>query len=88
MKPSELEVANPWIVFPAKLPNLIVGENPGSKLAKAEKLGVKVITAAQFEAMLAETPPDQISSSLNKFQSPFWPDKGETSKTENKCRRI
>lgn len=36
---------------------LVVGENPGSKLAKAEKLGIKIITAAQFEEMLAKTPP-------------------------------
>lgn len=41
----------------SKTSYLVVGENPGSKLAKAEKLGVKIIKAAQFEAMLAETPP-------------------------------
>lgn len=41
----------------SKTSYLVVGENPGSKLAKAEKLGVKIITAAQFEAMLAKTPP-------------------------------
>lgn len=32
---------------------LIVGENAGSKLAKAQQLGVKIITEEQFEAMLA-----------------------------------
>lgn len=32
---------------------LIVGENAGSKLAKAQKLGVPTLTEQQFEAMLA-----------------------------------
>lgn len=41
----------------SKTSYLVVGENPGSKLAKAEKLGIKIITAAQFEEMLAKTPP-------------------------------
>jgi DNA ligase (NAD+) len=41
----------------SKTSYLVVGENPGSKLAKAEKLGIKIITAAQFEEMLARTPP-------------------------------
>jgi len=40
----------------SKTSYLIVGESPGSKLGKAEKLGVKIITAAEFEAMLAKTP--------------------------------
>lgn len=31
---------------------LVVGENPGSKLAKARKLGVRVITEAEFKEML------------------------------------
>lgn len=31
---------------------LVVGESPGSKLAKAEKLGVKIIEEAEFLAML------------------------------------
>lgn len=33
---------------------LIVGENAGSKLAKAQNLGVKTLTEAEFEAMIAE----------------------------------
>lgn len=32
---------------------LIVGEKAGSKLAKAQKLGVPTLTEEQFEAMLA-----------------------------------
>lgn len=35
---------------------VVVGESPGSKLAKAEKLGVKVIRNEEFEKMLRETP--------------------------------
>ena len=31
---------------------LVAGEKAGSKLAKAEKLGVQVLTEAQFEAMV------------------------------------
>jgi len=36
----------------SKTTYLVVGANPGSKLAKAEKLGVKVIKAEEFERML------------------------------------
>lgn len=32
---------------------LIVGEKAGSKLAKAKELGIKVLTEAEFEKMLA-----------------------------------
>jgi DNA ligase (NAD+) len=31
---------------------LVVGENPGSKLAKAEELGVKILNEQQFEDLL------------------------------------
>lgn len=41
----------------SKTTYLVVGENPGSKLAKAEKLGVKIIPAAEFDKMLKKTPP-------------------------------
>ena len=33
---------------------LIVGEKAGSKLAKAQQLGVTTLTEQEFEAMLAE----------------------------------
>ena len=33
---------------------LIVGEKAGSKLAKAQQLGVKTLTEQEFENMLAE----------------------------------
>lgn len=33
---------------------LIVGEKAGSKLAKAQQLGVKTLTEKEFEEMLAE----------------------------------
>lgn len=32
---------------------LIVGEKAGSKLAKAQQLGIRTLTEEQFEAMLA-----------------------------------
>jgi DNA ligase (NAD+) len=38
----------------AKTDVLLAGEAAGSKLAKAEKLGVKVLDEAAFEALLAE----------------------------------
>ena len=34
---------------------LVVGENPGSKLAKAEKLGVKTITYNDLVRLIEET---------------------------------
>lgn len=31
---------------------LVIGEKPGSQLAKAEKLGITILTEEQFESML------------------------------------
>ena len=36
----------------AKTDYVVAGEQAGSKLAKAEKLGVKVLTEDQFEALI------------------------------------
>jgi len=36
---------------------LIVGQNPGSKLGKAQKLGVKTINESEFKKLLLETSP-------------------------------
>jgi DNA ligase (NAD+) len=33
---------------------LVVGENPGSKLAKARKLGIKTLNQKEFEAIFLE----------------------------------
>jgi DNA ligase (NAD+) len=38
----------------AKTSAVIAGENPGSKLAKAEALGVEVLDLAQFERLVGE----------------------------------
>ena len=46
--------ANPASSVTKKTDYLIVGENAGSKLAKANSLGVKALTEAEFEAMLAQ----------------------------------
>ena len=37
-----------------KTTGVIVGESPGSKLAKAEKLGVPVLDEAQLEALVGK----------------------------------
>ena len=41
----------------AKTTALIAGESPGSKLAKAEALGVAIIDQAGFDRLLADSPP-------------------------------
>lgn len=46
--------AKPASSVTKKTDYLIVGENAGSKLAKANSLGVKTLTEAEFEAMLAQ----------------------------------
>lgn len=45
-----------WCPFQRRRVNmyLIVGEKAGSKLAKAQQLGVKTLTEQEFENMLAE----------------------------------
>ena len=40
---------------------LVAGEDAGSKLADAEKLGVKIIDEDEFAALLEHGPPDQPS---------------------------
>ena len=37
----------------AKTSYLLVGENPGSKLEKAKKLGVKIITEQEFNSLIS-----------------------------------
>ncbi|MFW6282479.1 MAG: BRCT domain-containing protein, partial [Minisyncoccales bacterium] len=39
---------NPNSSVSSKTDYLVIGENPGSKLNKAEKLGVKIINEKQF----------------------------------------
>ena len=41
---------------------VVVGENPGTKLAKAEKLGVTRIDEDGFEHLLEQGPPDETPS--------------------------
>ena len=43
---------------------LVVGENPGSKLQKAQKLGVKVINEKEFLEMIKDSLPDNIKKEL------------------------
>lgn len=42
----------------AKTSQLLVGDNPGSKLEKARQMGIPIVTEAEFIAMLAETAPE------------------------------
>lgn len=47
---------------------LIVGDKAGSKLAKAQQLGVKTLTEAQFEAMLvSEVPKNKVAGEMVKM---------------------
>ena len=45
--------ANPASSVTKNTDYLIVGEKAGSKLAKAQQLGVKTLTEEEFEAMIA-----------------------------------
>ena len=45
--------ANPASSVTKNTDYLIVGEKAGSKLAKAQQLGVKTLTEDEFEAMIA-----------------------------------
>jgi len=38
----------------SKTTHLLVGENPGSKLDKAKKLGIKIITEEEFIKLIKE----------------------------------
>lgn len=46
--------AHPTSSVTKKTDYLIVGEKAGSKLAKAQQLGVKTLTEQEFEDMIAE----------------------------------
>lgn len=46
--------AHPTNSVTKKTDYLIVGEKAGSKLAKAQQLGVKTLTEQEFEEMIAE----------------------------------
>ena len=46
--------AHPTSSVTKKTDYLIVGEKAGSKLAKAQQLGVKTLTEQEFEEMIAE----------------------------------
>ena len=52
---SALYVSNFWFAY-LSTDYLVAGEKAGSKLAKAQQLGVPVITEAEFEALLNSAP--------------------------------
>ena len=57
---ADAEEAKLWkplldhVIFEKKTDFLIVGENAGSKLAKATSLDIRTLTEAEFEAMISE----------------------------------
>ena len=48
--------ANPASSVTKKTDYLIVGEKSGSKLSKAQQLGIRTLTEEEFEAMLTTQP--------------------------------
>lgn len=48
--------ANPASSVTKKTDYLIVGEKAGSKLSKAQQLGIRTLTEEEFEAMLTTQP--------------------------------
>ena len=56
-KAAEAAGAIPVSGVSRKLDYLIVGDKPGSKLAKAESLGVQVLSEEAFFALLAKKQP-------------------------------
>lgn len=50
-----------------KVTHLVVGENPGSKLAKAKELGISVLTEKNFTDLLTDADAPEINRQLSMF---------------------
>jgi len=56
-----------------KIDYLVVGENPGSKLQKAQRLGVRTINEDEFINMVKNYIPEELKEKVHMEEKPDMP---------------